>query len=92
MAFAKEVRADLCVLAASVNRCWRDETMGLVAPMQELANDSWAMAHRPECDVLEAGSPCSGAGIAGRGNRGRLRPETRPEVRHPVVRALAQIA
>lgn len=92
LAFANEVRADLCMHAASVNDCWHDETVGLVAPMQELAIDTWAMARLPECDVLEAGIPCSGASIAGRSKRGLVHPEAHPEVGHLVVPALALIA
>ena len=92
LAFANEVRADLCMHAASANDCWQDSTIGLVAPMQELAIDNWAMSHLPECDVLEAGIPCSGASIAGRSKRGLVHPEAHPEVGHLVVAAVALIA
>ena len=92
LVFANEIRSDLLDHARDSNDCWDAATVGLAAPMQELAFDRWAMARLPTADILEAGIPCSGASISGRSKRKLGVPEDHPEVGHLVVAFLAIVA
>lgn len=92
LVFANEIRSELLDHARESNDCWEDDTIGLAAPMQELAFDGWAMAKLPMADILEAGIPCSGASLSGRSKRKLSVPEQHPEVGHLVVAFLAIVA
>lgn len=92
LAFANEIRAELVDHARESNDCWDAGTIGIAAPMQELAFDRWAMSKLPEVDVLEAGIPCSGASVSGRSKRGLSIPEEHPDVGHLAVAFLAIVA
>lgn len=90
--FANEIRPELLDHAREVNDCWESDTVGIAAPMQELAFDRWAMAKLPDVDILEAGIPCSGASLSGRSKRKLGVPEDHPEVGHLAVAFLAIVA
>ncbi|MDH0959112.1 DNA cytosine methyltransferase [Pseudomonas sp. o96-267] len=90
--FANEIRPELLEHAARVSEHWREDTIALAAPMQELAFDEAGMRHIPRVDVMEMGLPCSGASKAGRAKRGTDHPEQHPEVGHLVVAALVILA
>lgn len=92
LSFANEIRADLMEQAFKSNDAWSKETIPLVAPMQYLAFDAWAMDKLPKVEIFEGGVPCSGASVAGRGKRGAGHAEAHPEVGHMVVPLLAMIA
>jgi DNA (cytosine-5)-methyltransferase 1 len=90
--FANEIRPELLDHAREANDCWESDTVGIAAPMQELAFDRWAMAKLPDVDILEAGIPCSGASLSGRSKRKLGVPEDHPEVGHLAVAFLAIVA
>ncbi|MFO7542417.1 MAG: hypothetical protein R6W97_06345 [Thiobacillus sp.] len=92
LVFANEIRPELLDHARDANDCWESDTVGIAAPMQELAFDRWAMAQLPAVDILEAGIPCSGASLSGRSKRKLGVPEDHPEVGHLVVAFLAIVA
>ena len=90
--FANDIREDLLEHAAENNPVWTDKTVMLAAPMQELVFDQVAMSLLGECDILEAGIPCSGASVSGRAKNATACAEAHPEVGHLVVAFLALIA
>ena len=92
LSFANDIRADLMEQAFSANEAWDAATIAVIAPMQYLAFDTWAADKLPRVEILEAGIPCSGASVAGRGKRGAGHAEAHPEVGHMVVPLLALIA
>jgi DNA (cytosine-5)-methyltransferase 1 len=85
LAFANEIRPELLEQSAEHNDVWNDETIMLSAPMQELAQDQWAMNHLPVVEILEAGLPCSGASTAGRAANKTNMAEAHDSVGHLVV-------
>lgn len=90
--FTNEIREDCQNHAMEHNPLYTDETVTVTAPMQELAFDAWGMSQVPECQVMVAGVPCSGASVAGR-TKGKLEhAESHPEVGHLVVSFLAILA
>lgn len=92
LVFANEVREDCCEHAELRNPAHDADTMMLNLPMQEMVFDPWLMAQIPECDVLTAGVPCSGASVAGRTKRGLGHPEDHPLVGHLCVAFIAAVA
>ena len=92
LAWANEIRPELIDHASGVNECWEPDTIGLAAPLQELAFDRQALARLPCVDVLEAGLACSGASASGRAKRHLAAPEAHPEVGHLVAGFLALVA
>lgn len=88
LVFANEIRDDLVNQAKEHNSAWTEETMALVAPMQEVAQDEWLMQQLPKLEILEMGLPCSGASRAGKSKRGLEMMEDHPEVGHLVYSAL----
>lgn len=85
MAFANDIREDFLNQSVEVNGVWDPQSMFLSAPMQELAQDRWAMEQIHPIDILEGGLPCSGASVAGRAKRGTECAEAHPEVGALVV-------
>lgn len=53
LSFANEIRADLMEQAFKSNDAWSKETIPLVAPMQYLAFDAWAMDKLPKVEIFE---------------------------------------
>ena len=92
LAWANEIRPELIDHASGVNACWEPDTIGLAAPLQELAFDRQALARLPGVDLLEAGLACSGASASGRAKRHLAVPEAHPEVGHLVAGFLALVA
>ncbi|CAN7647486.1 DNA cytosine methyltransferase [Acidovorax sp. LjRoot129] len=92
LAFANEIRAELLEHAQGHNDAWSENTIPLAAPMQEVAFDSWLMEHLPKVEIMEAGIPCSGASVAGRGRNGAGHAEAHPEVGHLILAYLAILA
>jgi len=90
--FANEIRGELLDHAREANTAWEPETVALVAPLQELAFDRWAMSQLPGVDILEAGLPCSGASVSGRAKLKLAMPEAHPEVGHLVAPFLMFVA
>ncbi|WP_454906805.1 DNA cytosine methyltransferase [Variovorax gossypii] len=90
LAFANEIDEGYALQSTLQNDATGDACM-LVAPLQELAQDEWAMARLPKVEVLEMGLPCSGASKAGKSKRGISMMESHPEVGHLVVPAIALI-
>ncbi|TBR75381.1 MAG: DNA cytosine methyltransferase [Burkholderiaceae bacterium] len=90
LGFANEIDEGYALQSTLCNEVSAEANM-LVAPLQELAQDEWAMTHLPKVEVLEMGLPCSGASKAGKSKRGITMMESHPEVGHLVVAALAVI-
>ncbi len=90
MGFANEIDEGYALQSLLCNETTKNANM-LVAPLQELVQDDWAMARLPKVEVLEMGLPCSGASKAGKSKRGISMMESHPEVGHLVVSALAVI-
>jgi len=88
LAVAMEIDEDLINHAQEHNDIWRESTMGIAAPMQELVQDEAAMRRLPKVDVFCAGVPCSGASTAGRSSRKIAKMEDHPEVGHLMAPAL----
>ena len=88
LAVANEIDEGLIEHAAQQNDIWRNDTIGVVAPMQELVQDDAAMRRLPVVDVLAAGIPCSGASVAGKSKRGLELMEQHPAVGHLAASAL----
>lgn len=70
------------------NDVWREGTIGLTAPMQEVVQDPYVMSRLPAVEVLEAGIPCSGASKAGKSKRSLAAMEAHPTVGHLVAPAI----
>jgi len=93
LVFANEIRDELLEQSAMYNDAWDKDTIPLVAPMQEIVADQYAMGKLPKSiDFLTAGLPCSGASVAGRAKRSLAHAEDHPEVGHLVVPFIAFIA
>jgi DNA (cytosine-5)-methyltransferase 1 len=73
----------------SANPVWNDETVGLIAPMQELFQDEWVFSRLKRCEIVEFGIPCSGASKAGVSKRKLSVMEEHPLVGHLLMPALA---
>jgi DNA (cytosine-5)-methyltransferase 1 len=80
---AIEIDNEMLEHAASANDVITSKTQIISAPMQELAQDEWAMRRLPQSDLCLLGVPCSGASIAGKSRRGLAKMED-----HPVVGGL----
>lgn len=92
LVFMNEIREDCCEHAEQRNPAHGPDTMILNLPMQEMVFDPYLMSKLPECDVLTAGVPCSGASVAGRSKRGLGHPESHPTVGHLCVAFIAAVA
>jgi DNA (cytosine-5)-methyltransferase 1 len=92
LALANDIDNEMLEHASVHNPTWSARTMMLSAPMQELAFDQQALAALPQCDVLEAGIPCTGASVAGRAKNGTACAEQHPDVGHLVVSFLILVA
>lgn len=91
-AFVNEIREDLVSHAVTANPVVDDDTILIIAPIQEAAFDERLMRQLPHVDLLVAALPCSGASLAGRAKRHLGQPEDHPEVGHLVAAAIAVIA
>lgn len=91
LVFANDIREELLDQAEDYNDAWDSGTCSISAPMQELANDEWALSQLGNIDILEAGLCCSGASVAGRSKLGLNCPEAHPDVGHLLVSFLAII-
>jgi DNA (cytosine-5)-methyltransferase 1 len=80
LVMANEIDADLLTHACEHNEIWNKDTVGLAAPMQELAQDDWAMARLPRQNLLTLGIPCSGSSQAGKSKRKLAMMECHPHV------------
>lgn len=90
-AFCNEIDEGYLDQSLAVNEAITEQTIPLCVPMQELIQDSWAMAQLGQAEILEGGIPCSGASVAGRAKRGLSLPESHPEVGHLIYAAIALI-
>jgi len=88
MAFACEIREEMLDFAYKNNPVFDKDTIGVVAPMQEAANDAWLMSHLPKVDVLEMSIPCSGASVAGRAKNKTTCAEAHEDVGHLIASAM----
>lgn len=88
---ANEIDSTLADQAYHQNDGLRADAVVVAAPMQELAQDAWALSKLPTVELLVAGIPCSGASIAGRSKRGLAMMEAHPEVGHLVAALLMLI-
>lgn len=91
LGFANEIRHDLMDQSMRVNEVWTKNTIGLTAPLQEIAFDESVLRKLPQIDILCGGLPCSGASVAGLAKRKLAHPEAHPLVGHLVVGYLALI-
>jgi DNA (cytosine-5)-methyltransferase 1 len=66
LVMANEIDEQLLEHAIEHNDIWQSQTLGVAAPMQELAMDDAAMARLPQADAICLGIPCSGASRAGK--------------------------
>nr|WDE72692.1 hypothetical protein [Cupriavidus gilardii] len=92
LAYAVEVEADYIEQCERANPAWSKNAVMVNAPLQEIAFDAWAVRRLPQCDIIEAGLPCTAASVAGRAKKGLSMPEDDPKVGHLVVGVLAIIA
>lgn len=92
MAFACELREELLDHAVQFNPAISQDTLAIVAPLQEATNDDWLMAHLPKVDILEMSLPCSGASSAGRAKNKTSCAEEHPDVGHLIASALQVLA
>jgi DNA (cytosine-5)-methyltransferase 1 len=92
LAFSIEIDENYQERCAAANPVWRDETVAIAAPMQEIAFDASALAALPHVDVLEAGIPCTAHSSAGRAKKRLAIPEDDPNAGHLVAGFLAIVA
>lgn len=77
---------DRCAIA---NPVWRDQTLAVAMPMQEVAFDAAALQALPQIEILEAGIPCTAHSIAGRAKKSLARAEDDPIAGHLIAGFLA---
>lgn len=92
LAFANDIESDYLRQAENANDVWSDKTVPIIAPIQELAFDDWAVRSLPPVHLLEGGLPCTAASVAGRAKKGLEKPEDDPNVGHLMVSFLALIS
>lgn len=80
LVMANEIDEQLLDHATVANDIWQPDTLGVAAPMQELAMDDAAMARLPYSDLVNLGIPCSGASQAGKSKRKLAIMEDHPSV------------
>jgi DNA (cytosine-5)-methyltransferase 1 len=89
--YINEIREDLAEHARLHNDAWSDETVALVAPMQELVQDEWLMKQLKKVEVFDFSLPCSGASRAGATKNKIEKMEDHEHVGHLVFAALVLI-
>jgi DNA (cytosine-5)-methyltransferase 1 len=77
--------------AAEATREWRDDTIAVAAPLQEIVTDDYLLQRVGKVHVVVAGLPCTAASLSGRSKKGLAIPEEDPNAGHLVVPFLAII-
>lgn len=91
LAMANEIDESLMNHAIAHNEVWKEKTIGIAAPMQELVQDDAAMQRLPKVDIMACGLPCSGASMAGKSKRKIEFMEQHPVVGHLIASAIMVI-
>lgn len=89
--YINEIREDLAAHARLHNDSWCDETIPLIAPMQEIVQDEWLMKQLKRVEVFDFSLPCSGASRAGATKNKIEKMEDHEHVGHLVYSALVLI-
>lgn len=91
MALGLDIAPEYIEQCAAKNPVWRDDTVMIAAPLQELAFDRAALARLPRLDILAAGLPCTGHSPSGRSKKKLAMGEDDPNVGHLVAGFLALV-
>lgn len=92
MAFAIDIDGDALEHAAERNPVWKENSIAIAAPLQEVVFDEYAMEKLPKVSLLEGGLPCTAASLAGRAKKHLAKPEDDPNVGHLIAAFITLIA
>lgn len=92
LAFSVEIDERYQEHCVAANPVWREDTMAIAAPMQEIGFDQSTLRGLPQVDVLEAGIPCTAHSNAGRAKKRLAIPEDDPNAGHLIAGFLSIVA
>lgn len=91
--WAIELEDDSLEQASMDREAWRDDTVAVAMPMQDVAfADDYVRSHLRPVSLLSAGLPCTAASVAGRAKKKLATPEDDAKAGHLVMAFMALIA